>query len=105
MQDIAAEMYGLIPKNGSEILGMQVKDLTEEELTIPNKKGNASLVLAIIALAKNLGLKIVAEGIETKSQFEFLKKNGCELGQGYYFAKPMAFDNLLEYLHLNLKRA
>lgn len=45
-----------------------------------------------ITLAKNLHMKIVAEGIETKEQVEFLQTIGCDLIQGFYFAKPMPVD-------------
>ncbi len=50
---------------------------------------DASLAEAIIALAHNLGLKVIAEGVETKEQLDFLKSRGCDQYQGYYFAKPM----------------
>jgi diguanylate cyclase (GGDEF)-like protein/PAS domain S-box-containing protein len=53
---------------------------------------------AIIALSKNLGYQVIAEGIENKEQEEFLKENGCDIAQGYYFAKPMAEDDLIEFL-------
>ena len=53
-----------------------------------------SIVKSIIALAKNLGLKTVAEGVETKEQLDFLKEHGCELVQGYYFAKPLSIEDI-----------
>jgi EAL domain-containing protein (putative c-di-GMP-specific phosphodiesterase class I) len=45
---------------------------------------------AIVGLAKSLGLKVVAEGIETLHQAERLKQLGCELGQGFYFDRALA---------------
>ncbi|MCR4939165.1 MAG: GGDEF domain-containing phosphodiesterase [Treponemataceae bacterium] len=47
------------------------------------------IVEETITLAKKLNMKIVAEGIETREQVDFLKQNGCDLIQGYYFAKPL----------------
>lgn len=47
------------------------------------------LVKSIIAMARSLDLVIVAEGIETKEQLEYLEKLGCDLGQGYLFCKPL----------------
>ena len=47
------------------------------------------IVRAIIMLAKNLGLEVVAEGVETKEQADALKQLGCELGQGYAFSAPV----------------
>ena len=46
----------------------------------------------IVDLAKTLGLKVVAEGIETRAQLDVLRELGCDLGQGYYFAAPMDVD-------------
>ena len=46
-------------------------------------------------LAKHLGLKIVAEGVETEGQWHFLKDLGCDYIQGYYFSKPGHAEHLL----------
>ncbi|MGH1432302.1 MAG: EAL domain-containing protein [Neptuniibacter sp.] len=58
------------------------------------------LVQAIIAMSHRLGLKTVAEGIEQKSQSDFLASNGCDFIQGYFYGKPMKFNELLE-THFN----
>ena len=60
--------------------------------------GKAEIVQATIALAHNLDLEIVAEGIETEYQKQVLKNYGCELGQGYLFAKPLDADGATRYL-------
>jgi len=52
------------------------------------------IVESIIGLAKKLGLKICAEGVETKEQFDFLAQSNCELIQGYYFSKPVPIEEL-----------
>ncbi|MFL6467672.1 MAG: EAL domain-containing protein, partial [Pyrinomonadaceae bacterium] len=54
-----------------------------------NGDENEEIVRTIIALSKALKLSVVAEGIETKLQFEKLKELGCEFGQGYFFARPL----------------
>jgi diguanylate cyclase (GGDEF)-like protein len=54
---------------------------------------DAAVVAAtIVQLARSLRLKVVAEGVETRAQAEFVHKTGCEFVQGYYFAKPMHAD-------------
>ncbi|NER39887.1 MAG: EAL domain-containing protein, partial [Oscillatoria sp. SIO1A7] len=53
-------------------------------------KRNYRVVSTIIALSKQLGLTVVAEGIETKEQMEQLQQLGCQFGQGYLFSKPLA---------------
>ena len=51
------------------------------------------VVSEAIKLAKNLNMRTVAEGVEAKEQVEFLAKQGCDMIQGYYFAKPMPHDD------------
>ena len=53
---------------------------------------------AIIAIGDSLSLEVVAEGIERPEQITSLRDLGCELGQGFLFARPMSHDALFEYL-------
>ncbi|MGZ5301162.1 MAG: putative bifunctional diguanylate cyclase/phosphodiesterase [Actinomycetota bacterium] len=55
----------------------------------------ASMVSAMIALADNLGMIALAEGIETEAEWRFLADHGCALGQGYYFSRPVPADEIL----------
>ncbi|SNZ02931.1 PAS domain S-box-containing protein/diguanylate cyclase (GGDEF) domain-containing protein [Persephonella hydrogeniphila] len=55
---------------------------------IPDDKENRGIVMTIIKLARLLVVRSLAEGIETKEQLIFLRKSGCQYGQGYYFSKP-----------------
>jgi EAL domain-containing protein (putative c-di-GMP-specific phosphodiesterase class I) len=50
---------------------------------------NGEIVNTIIRLAQSLKMKVIAEGIESASQFEKLKQLNCEYGQGYFFSKPL----------------
>ena len=50
---------------------------------------NGEIVRAVVALTRNLGLEVVAEGIETVGQFDQLKALGCEQGQGFFFSEPV----------------
>jgi len=56
---------------------------------VPASEKGIAIVRAILALGKSMGYNVVAEGIETLEQFEFLRAEGCAEGQGYYFNKPM----------------
>lgn len=60
------------------------------------------IVEAVISLAKALELHVVAEGVETAQQMEQLKELGCDLGQGYYFAKPLPNQAISEMLSQNV---
>ncbi|OUS32551.1 hypothetical protein A9Q99_00310 [Gammaproteobacteria bacterium 45_16_T64] len=65
---------------------------------IPNSKEDMVLVRAIIAMAHGLEMEVIAEGIETEEQWEFLKKENCDFAQGYYFSKPLPIDSLKSWL-------
>ncbi len=60
------------------------------------------IVKSVLSLAKNLGLKTVAEGVETKEQAEFLNNTACDHLQGYYFHRPMAPVEIEKLLTVNL---
>ena len=67
--------------------------------TMTDVSNDKVLCEAIIIMAKKLGIKVVAEGIETQEQFEILKAMNCDYGQGYYIARPMGkvdFESLLK---------
>ncbi len=61
-------------------------------------KKTESIVKTVIELAHNLGMKTIAEGVETKEQLELLKDLGCDNIQGYLLAKPMPFEDLLAFI-------
>jgi diguanylate cyclase (GGDEF)-like protein/PAS domain S-box-containing protein len=60
-----------------------------------------AIVLAIISLAKSLGFKTIAEGVETREQLEFLLDKQCDEIQGYYFSKPVPADEFADMLRNN----
>jgi len=56
---------------------------------IPQANDDKQIASAIIALAHNLNFKVLAEGVETAEQLDFLRQQGCDYYQGYYFSKPL----------------
>ena len=61
---------------------------------IPDDRNDMDIVAAIIAMAQKMNLRVVAEGVETAEQVEFLRKNACYQVQGYYFSMPLAEQEL-----------
>ena len=57
-----------------------------------------AIVMAIIQLARSLGLRTLAEGVETPEQLAFLRQHGCQLVQGYHFSKPLPPTQLLDFV-------
>ncbi len=60
---------------------------------------NLQIVQTIVMMARNLGLKVVAEGVENEAQLEQLKKLNCEGAQGFYFSKPLNFEDVKIFLN------
>ncbi len=68
---------------------------------ITRDPGDLAIVRAIVTLAKSLGLKVVAEGVETAEQMSAIRALGCDLAQGHYFAPPGPAEQLSELLGRN----
>jgi diguanylate cyclase (GGDEF)-like protein/PAS domain S-box-containing protein len=68
-----------------------VQDITTEP-------DDALIAVAIIAMARSLGLKVIAEGVETEAQMRYLQNHGCDQMQGYYYARPLPADEASEFL-------
>lgn len=67
-------------------------------LDIPEDRNNAAITEAIVAMAHKLGLDVIAEGVETIEQEDFLRSLGCEEVQGYLHAKPMPAEAIEDFL-------
>ncbi|MHA5567778.1 phosphodiesterase DipA, partial [Pseudomonas aeruginosa] len=61
---------------------------------IPDSQDDMEITSAVIAMAHNLKLKVVAEGVESAEQLAFLRRNRCDIGQGYLFDRPIPSDLL-----------
>lgn len=70
---------------------------------LPDDEEDVGITKAVIALAKSLKLSVIAEGVETKEQKEFLLENGCENIQGYFYAKPLPAAEMQQMLIDNSK--
>jgi EAL domain-containing protein (putative c-di-GMP-specific phosphodiesterase class I) len=60
-------------------------------MTDPN---DAAIVASIIAMTRHMNLKVIAEGVETEEQLEYLRANGCNEIQGYYFSRPLSAEQM-----------
>lgn len=81
-----------LTENGAEDGGTGIRKA--EDRTVEQGR----LVQGVINLAHDLGLEVVAEGVETEAEAEHLRRFGCDYGQGYFFSKPLPADEALSFL-------
>lgn len=94
--DIEIDDFG----SGYSSLGM-LKDINADILKIDmiflqetkNVRRSGTILKNIISMSKELGMPVITEGVETREQMEFLTSAGCDMFQGYYFAKPMSVED------------
>ena len=96
--------------NGLNVLDFEAVKLDKSLIDFIGQKSGELILNHTMALAKELGVLLVAEGVETASQLQFLKAKGCDMIQGFYFSKPLpllafeeklaekGYDSLEEYL-------
>jgi EAL domain-containing protein (putative c-di-GMP-specific phosphodiesterase class I) len=57
------------------------------------------MVQKTIEIGHELGMKVMAEGVETSAQLEFLRLKGCDSAQGYFFSRPLPANQMVSWLH------
>ena len=73
-------------------------------MDIPDDKNDMAITAAVIAMAHKLDLNVVAEGVETDEQLQYLRLNNCDEGQGYLFSRPLSLGQLHQYLVISAER-
>ncbi|MCF6094378.1 EAL domain-containing protein [Microaerobacter geothermalis] len=98
--NISMDDFGTGYSSLAMLLNLQVDKIKIDKVFIKHigKERDEKIIKTVIQMAKEMGLRVVAEGIETKGQIDFLKNLNCELGQGYFWANPMASRDFDEYL-------
>ena len=70
---------------------------------IPLDKNNEEMTRAIIGMSQTLGLNVIAEGVETKAQEEFLLREHCMNAQGFLYSKPLSRDDFVRFAIKNVE--
>jgi diguanylate cyclase (GGDEF)-like protein/PAS domain S-box-containing protein len=71
---------------------------------VVTNSADAGIVRAVVAMAHGLKLNVIAEGVETKEQFAYLRENGCDALQGYWFSRPLPVESVDRLLAEELER-
>ena len=84
----------LMPANKIKIDQSFIRDVI-------HNRNDAAITHGVISMAHHLSLEVVAEGVETEAHAAFLRRNQCDLLQGYFFARPMPFHDLTDFMHVH----
>lgn len=88
--------------NGLNMMHFTVVKLDKSLIDFIGQKNGDLILNYAMALGKELGVQLVAEGVENINQLAFLRKNNCDAIQGYYFSKPLPLDEFEAKIDSNL---
>ncbi|MBL7002939.1 MAG: EAL domain-containing protein, partial [Gammaproteobacteria bacterium] len=98
---IAIDDFGIGYSSLSYLKNLPINKLKIDKSLVDNLENDASdraIIRAIITLGRSLDLQLIAEGVETQAQCDFLAKSKCTLIQGYYFSQPLSEEDFLDFL-------
>jgi len=98
--DLSLDDFGTGYSSLSMLRKIPIDELKIDKSFVDNisfDKNDKAMVNSIISMGKNLGMSVLAEGVETKEQADILFDAGCDIYQGYYFSKPLSLEDLTEF--------
>ena len=104
---ISIDDFGTEYSSLSRLRTLPIDKLKIDMQFIQGIEGSAkdqAITKIIISLAKSLNLESIAEGVETQNQFDFLNQKMCDIGQGYYYHKPMPAEEMEKILMQNMHK-
>lgn len=97
---VAIDDFGIGYSSLSYIVRLPIDSIKIDKSFVQNitsSKEAMAIVSTIISLCKTLNLNVIAEGIERETELQYLKSNRCDIGQGYYFSKPVSITEVEKY--------
>ena len=102
--DFSMDDFGTGYSSLSYLKNMPIAELKIDRSFIANlgvDSSDQAMIQTILNMAKIFKLKVVAEGVETQEQLDFLHENSCHIFQGYFFSKPLVHDDFIDYYKHN----
>ena len=102
--DVALDDFGTGYASLTHLRDLSVNELKLDKSFIQallSSESNDAIVQSILDLANSIGIRVIAEGIETREHLYALLELDCEFGQGYYFSRPIAFEDACQMLNIN----
>ncbi len=100
---LSIDDFGTGQSSIARILELPINEVKLDKSLIDqiNSKKGQKFIIGILTICDSIGLKVIAEGIETKAQYQFLLEHGCHFGQGYYFSKPQRYCEIVKFIKKN----
>ncbi|WP_307158298.1 putative bifunctional diguanylate cyclase/phosphodiesterase [Rhizobium paknamense] len=99
---LAVDDFGMGHSSLAYLIGLKVHRLKIDRsfvTDVSNNHTNRALIAAMVSLGNSLNVDIVVEGVETEAELQTLRAMGCDIGQGYFFSRPMPAEMLPNWLH------
>ncbi len=99
--ELSIDHFGAFSSSLADLKRLPIGELKIDKSLInglPEDIDDAAIARAILALGKTLGLRVIAQGVETQEQADFLRKAGCTIAQGFLYTQPLGPDELMRFV-------
>jgi diguanylate cyclase (GGDEF)-like protein len=99
--ELSIDHFGAVSSSLMDLKRLSIRELKIDKSLIeglPQDGDDAAIARAILALGKTLGIRVVAQGVETQHQADFLQEAGCRIAQGFLYTQPLGPDELMQFV-------
>ncbi|SDW13159.1 PAS domain S-box-containing protein/diguanylate cyclase (GGDEF) domain-containing protein [Thiocapsa roseopersicina] len=99
--ELSIDHFGAVSSSLMDLKRLPIRELKIDKSLIdglPQDSDDAAIAGAILALGKTLGMRVIAQGVETQNQADFLREAGCTIAQGFLYTQPLGPDELMRFV-------